>query len=230
MNLKQHAFVTEYLRFGDPVIAYHNAYKCYQSSSRTKESAANRLLKNPEIAAAIYNAQSRIRAEVEQELKAELRKELLSIQRKREILARIAEGDVYIEQNYKGKDCRNCTQLVKPTINQMLKAIDLDSKLAGHYPKRNALGNPDAENLNTKEDKVKDENKNVLGAEAVAGGINNNIATNTQKRNNLQQNTTTETMSPPFREDRKASLHITHAGLRKLLSTPLKEQQDILLE
>lgn len=133
MNTRQQQFVTEYLRIGDKMIAYKKAYDCDSSSYRTVESAANRLLQHPEVAAAIAEVTNRIRHEVEQQLQQELKTQLLTVQRKRELLARIAEGDIYVEQNYKGKDCNTCTQLVKPTVNQMLKAIDLDSKLAGHY-------------------------------------------------------------------------------------------------
>src|SRR5690606_29589807 len=63
-----------------------------------------------------------------------LKKELLTVQRKRELLAQIATGEMYVMQYYKGKDCSHCSQHVAPTINQMLRAIDLDSRLAGHYP------------------------------------------------------------------------------------------------
>ncbi|MCB0700543.1 MAG: hypothetical protein H6551_01175 [Chitinophagales bacterium] len=133
MNQKQHSFVTEYLRIGDKVIAYKIAYQCDSTNLETLISSANRLMKHPEVAKAIEDVQSRIRAQVEYELKQELRRELLTVQRKRELLAAIATGDISVEQNYKGRDCKTCTQFAKPTINQMLKAIDIDSKLAGHY-------------------------------------------------------------------------------------------------
>ncbi|MCB0698954.1 MAG: hypothetical protein H6551_12120 [Chitinophagales bacterium] len=133
MNQKQQRFVTEYLRIGDKVIAYRIAYQTRSTNLRSLESAVNRLLNDPEVAKAISDVQSRIRADVEQELKEEFRRELLSVQRKRELLAAIATGDILVEQHYKGKGCATCTQLVRPTINQMLKAIDIDSKLARHY-------------------------------------------------------------------------------------------------
>lgn len=139
MNLKQQRFITEMLRHGDKVVAYKIAYQSDSASYTTLESAANRLLKNPEVAAAIQSTVDRIRHEVEEELKAEMRRELLSVQRKREILARIAEGDVYIEQTFKGKGCQTCTQMAKPTINQMLKAIDIDNRMAGDYKDKRAV-------------------------------------------------------------------------------------------
>ena len=133
MNNKQHAFVTEYLRHGDKIIAYNLAYKKQTNNYTAIESAANRLLRDPEIAHAISSVRDAIRHEVEQEIRQQLRTELLSIQRKRELLAQIATGELCAIQVYKGKDCNQCTQMVRPTINQMLKAIDLDNKLAGHY-------------------------------------------------------------------------------------------------
>lgn len=133
MTNKQHEFVTEYLRHGDKIIAYSLVYKNESGNYAAVESAANRLLRHPEVAQAIDSVRKAIRAEVEQELKQQLYTELLTVQRKRELLARIANGQLFAVQQYKGKDCRTCEQVVTPTINQMLKAIDLDNKLAGHY-------------------------------------------------------------------------------------------------
>lgn len=136
MTNKQHAFVTEYLRRGDKIIAYCLAYKKESRNYTAIESAANRLLRTPEVAQAIDSVQKAIRAEVEYELKQQLYTELLTVQRKRELLARIATGRMTAVQQHKGKDCRTCEQIVTPTINQMLKAIDLDNKMAGHYTLR----------------------------------------------------------------------------------------------
>lgn len=132
MNIKQHKFVTEYLRWGDQVIAYKNAYNA-TSNYKTLESSANRLLRSSEVAQTIREAQARIRETVEKEVAEQLKGNLLTIQHKRELLYEIATGQLSVEQTYKGKDCNVCSQYIRPTINQMLKAIDLDNKLAGHY-------------------------------------------------------------------------------------------------
>lgn len=146
LNLKQQTFITEYLRLKDKVMAYRAAYGNEESNYNTLESAANRLLRNPEIAEAIQSVMDNVRREVEAELKQEMKTELMSLHRKRELLAQIAEGDMYVEQNYKGRGCNTCTVLVRPTINQRLKAIHLDNQLAGHYPVAHkptrAQGNP----------------------------------------------------------------------------------------
>src|SRR5690606_22241191 len=95
--------------------------------------------------------------EVEQEIRAQQKTELLTIRRKRELLANIATGEMYAVQNYKGKDCNQCTQMVRPTINQMLKAIDLDSKLAGHYTvdkRQSTVDNTELERNSRKDDNL----------------------------------------------------------------------------
>ena len=98
------------------------------------ESAANRLLRIPEIADFISSVEDGIRNEVEQEFKAKYREELLTIYDKRLLLKKITTGEIYIEQKYKGKNCTQCSQYISPTINQMLAAIREDNKLAGHHP------------------------------------------------------------------------------------------------
>lgn len=190
MNLKQYRFVTEYLKWGDPAHAYKLAYNCKSNNYRSMESAANRLLNNPEIATAIEEAEARLRSEAEQEVKQRITAELLTVQRKREILARIAEGNVYIEQQYKGKDCKTCTQMVKPSINQMLKAIDLDSRLAGDYPTPKQM--------------------------TVVHTVQPSAHKSEEQEEQITTNTNTQ--------------HITHAGLRKLLSKPIGRQKEILRE
>ena len=134
MKLKHHAFVTEYLKHRDAYLAYVHVYNVQSDNYTATLSSANRLLNRPDISAAIQSVQDAIRADVEYELRQELKKELLTVQRKRELLAQIATGEMYVMQYYKGKDCSHCSQHVAPTINQMLRAIDLDSRLAGHYP------------------------------------------------------------------------------------------------
>lgn len=134
MKLKHHAFVTEYLKHRDAYLAYVHVYNVQSDNYIATLSSANRLLNRTDVSAAIQAVQDAIRADVEYELKQEMKKELLTVQRKRELLAQIATGELYVMQYYKGKDCNHCSQHVAPTINQMLRAIDLDNRLAGHYP------------------------------------------------------------------------------------------------
>jgi len=133
MNIKQYKFVTEYLKWGNQLIAYKNAYQS-KGSYKSIQSAANRLLNDPEVAKAIYESEARIRGEVEIAIANRQIKEILTIEEKRTLLKQIAAGTMYVEQKYKGKNCTQCSQYISPTINQMLAAIREDNKLAGHYP------------------------------------------------------------------------------------------------
>lgn len=208
MNLKQHAFVNEYLYWNDATIAYKNAYNS-KSSNKTIESAGNRLLKNPEVAAAIERSLSAVRSRVENEVAQRLKVELLTIQEKRTILAQIARGDMYIEHHYKGKGCAQCTQYLKPTYNLMLRAIQEDSRLAGHYPdKRIHKHNNSQQNLVSTTGKLANQNEQVNTQQNEhcpphAGAAGNEPGVDTREENQTQQ---------------KPVNTITHAGLRKLFA------------
>jgi hypothetical protein len=134
MNIEQHNFITQYLRHSSAYTAYCIAYNVEdQSQYESIMSAAQQLMDDPDVGGVIRSVLDGVRHDVEQEVRAKQKTELLTVQSKRELLARIARGELTAVQHYKGKDCNHCTQMVLPTINQMLKAIDLDSKLAGHY-------------------------------------------------------------------------------------------------
>jgi hypothetical protein len=134
MNTRQQKFVTEYLQWGIPCLAYANAYNKPNPNGRAIESAANRLLRNPEVKQAIHDAEDRIRHQVEREIADRQALDVFTIEQKRHLLKQIATGDILVEQRYKTGDCRHCTQFIRPTINQMLRAIDLDNRMAAHYP------------------------------------------------------------------------------------------------
>ncbi len=134
MNTRQQKFVTEYLKWGIPALAYANAYNKPNPNGRAIESAANRLMRNPEVKQAIHDAEDRIRHQVEQEIADRQALDVFTIEQKRHLLKQIATGDMLVEQRYKTGDCRHCTQFVRPDINQMLRAIDLDNRMAAHYP------------------------------------------------------------------------------------------------
>ncbi len=134
MNIKQHKFVTEYLRNGNAMVAYWLAYNVKEPNGKAAESAANRLLRHPEIKEAIYQAEGRIRDAVEREVAARRVEEVFSIEEKRALLKKIATGQIMVEQYYKGKDCHMCTQYARPNFWHMLSAIKEDSRIAGHYP------------------------------------------------------------------------------------------------
>lgn len=228
MNINQHKFITEYLRHRSAYTAYCIAYQIqdetqYDSIMR----AAQQLLDNPDVGGVIRSVMEGIRYEAEQEIRAELKTDVLTVQRKREILARIANGDMYVAQNYKGKDCTQCTQMVTPTINQMLKAIDLDNKMAGHYPGNSRQLTPyppkGETNLDrrvphkehkTQQNTTKNRNASLLAKEGTLESASRHEPTGevefsrrTQNTNNLQQNTTIQEEEkapvPPLRGTRQ---------------------------
>ncbi|MBZ0099387.1 MAG: terminase small subunit, partial [Taibaiella sp.] len=110
------------------------AYNVKEPNGKAAESAANRLLRHPEIKEAIYQAEGRIRDAVEREVAARRVEEVFSIEEKRALLKKIATGQIMVEQYYKGKDCHMCTQYARPNFWHMLSAIKEDSRIAGHYP------------------------------------------------------------------------------------------------
>ncbi len=137
MNIKQHKFVTEYLRFGDKLVAYNNAYPNPGRNGRTTESAANRLMQHPEVAQAINDAQETAMHQAREELKDRMKEELMTVYDKRLLLKKIALGEISVQQNHKGKNCSQCTIIRNVTIREMLAAVREDNRMAGHYKQQN---------------------------------------------------------------------------------------------
>src|SRR5690606_22661606 len=133
MNVKQYAFVTAYLKHRDPVIAYKLATGSQSTNLRSLQSAANRMLNKPGVREEIKSVLEATRAEVEAEIAETMRTELMTIERKREILAQIINGQYTVMVRAKGKNCSPCTYFNSPTISQVLSGIREDNKMAGHY-------------------------------------------------------------------------------------------------
>lgn len=131
MKTKKFQFVAEYLRWGDAMLAYHNTFDTTLTGEELAP-IAEAYLADPEVAAAIQAAEAGIRSRAEQGQVAEQEAPVLTVKHKRQILYQIATGQLSAEQSYKGKDCNVCSQYVRPTINHMLRAIQIDNQLAGH--------------------------------------------------------------------------------------------------
>lgn len=137
MNHKQQLFANAYLRLNDPLVAYIQAYNPKDASNyRSIKSAANRLLRNPEIAEHIRSVRDAARATAEYELKEQMKEELLSIHDKRLYIKRVINGEILIPQDYKTNGCNRCTIFLRPTFPQILGYLKEDSRLAGHYPEK----------------------------------------------------------------------------------------------
>ncbi|MBZ0099873.1 MAG: terminase small subunit [Taibaiella sp.] len=136
MNHRQQLFANTYLRHNDPTIAYMEAYKPRVPNYRVIMSAANRLLRKPEIAEYISSVRDSVRSQLEYELKEQMKEELLTIHEKRLYIKRVINGEILIPQDYKTTGCNRCTMFIRPTFPQILGYLKEDSRLAGHYPDR----------------------------------------------------------------------------------------------
>ncbi len=130
--MNQHAFVCALLRHGNKSEAYKTAYQPKNENPRSIESAANRLMQNPEVSAAIAEAQERMLEKARQVLKEKYVAELLTVQRKRELLAQIAEGK-WMEQPPPDHIEGQRVPVMVPTLKERLKAIDMDNRMDGSY-------------------------------------------------------------------------------------------------
>jgi hypothetical protein len=137
MNHKQQLFANAYLRLTDPLVAYIQAYKPKDASNyRSIKSAANRLLRHPEIAAHISGVRNAAREQAQFELKEQMKEELLTVHDKRLYIKRVINGEILIPQDYKTNGCNRCTIFLRPTFPQILGYLKEDSRLAGHYPQQ----------------------------------------------------------------------------------------------
>ena len=154
MNIKQHKFITEYLRFQDKIVAYNNAYPNPKRNGRATESAANRLMQKPEIAKVIADAMDTSMYVAREELKDQMKEELLTVYQKRLLCRRVVLGEVREEITVKGKDCNQCTYYREISYSTKLRYSREDSLLAGHYiygrnsppvPRRGRLSKPSSD-------------------------------------------------------------------------------------
>ena len=149
MNIKQYKFVTEYLRFSDKIVAYHNAYPHPTRNDRATESAANRLMQHPEVSKAISDAQETCMSQAMEDLKDQMKEELLTVYQKRLLCKHVVLGEVREEVVFKGKGCTHCSYFREIPYSVKLRYSKEDSLLAGHYPtKRASKHNPPIETCN----------------------------------------------------------------------------------
>lgn len=131
----------EHKIFADAIIQgvpEKDAYKLAYPSATEKSclDRGRKLSNNVEIATYIGRIQSKIQNKVENKLSDALSNqitiELLTVAKKREILSKIANGDMVIEKAVAtklGVEMVDC----KPDAMDIMKAIDLDNKMCGIY-------------------------------------------------------------------------------------------------
>jgi Terminase small subunit. len=129
-------FIQGMILHGDKTKAYKQAYPgVNDESART---AANRLLRQPDIWQRIHDITTRAQQKAMEELELEatgmVKQQLLTQQRKREVLAAMVNGEVKCKRYIK---LRDKVELVFDDLNPfaILRAIELDSKLAGELKK-----------------------------------------------------------------------------------------------
>jgi hypothetical protein len=150
----------EHKIFADAVIngtSEKDAYKLAYPSATEKSclDRGRKLSNNVEIGNYIRQIQSKIQNKVENKLSEaisnEIVIELLTVAKKREILSKIANGEMVIEKAVGSKfgveivDC-------KPDAMDIMKAIDLDNKMCGIYINKIAQTDTNGNDVLTEQD------------------------------------------------------------------------------
>ncbi len=121
MNRKQQAFVLAYLKTNNKAEAYMTAVN-YRTTQKTAERGADKILQSPEVSQYISDVMAKAKKEVLQEIENK-RPALLTVEEKREILAKIARGEARAVQYGMGQVCSYCGMSEEPTFDQILQAI-----------------------------------------------------------------------------------------------------------
>ncbi len=132
MKHQHQTFVLQMIKHGDKIQAYHAAYpKC--ANDETARKSADRLLRHhPKVAAEIEESTAYIRqrayTEAYQQHIAQQKTPLLSMMKRREILAQIATCEMKVTRFVKNGD-RYRMLFEDPRPRDIMKAIELDAKL-----------------------------------------------------------------------------------------------------
>lgn len=126
INLKHETFIREMIAHGDRRLAYQTAYP--DSSPNAAYANAGRLLARPEIYERIQQAVALVEEQLQQELAAQLKDHFMELSEKRAYLARLIRGEEFTVKHttYYGKVL---TYIKEPTPTELLRAIELDTKL-----------------------------------------------------------------------------------------------------
>lgn len=146
MNRKHEVFITEAIRHGDMERAYSKAYP--NAKPESCKSAGSRLYNLPEIKQQIDDgraeATGRAYEKAKQEAAATITCELLSLQEKRQELARIVRRQQSMNRYYKFKDGIEVKEVPVDNPFIIMRAIELDTRLeAASLPKPNRGAPPE---------------------------------------------------------------------------------------
>lgn len=133
-------FIDEMIKHGDQVKAYKVAYP--KASDEAARVNSYKLLQNATIQSAVKKGADKIRSLAEnkavEELKDEIKANVLSALQKRELLLKIATGAIEIPTKRPAWDSEQRKYVMVPVIDvpdfgERMKAIDLDNKMAGDF-------------------------------------------------------------------------------------------------
>lgn len=131
-NPQHRAFIETYLRTGDKRAAYKTAYPEVKDGDSLRVSS-NRLYRQlqPQIEALENKAREIAVSEMMQEAAGRIKKEICSMQQRREVLAELILGQRKVKRHIRLKDS---IVEVEDDVNpySIIRAIDLDSKLAAN--------------------------------------------------------------------------------------------------
>ncbi len=131
-NAQHRVFIQSYLRTGDKRAAYKEAYPeiADGDSLRVSSNRLYRLLK-PEIDALEGRARELVMQEVMQEATTRIKKEICTMQQRRQVLAELILGQHKVKRHMRLKDSIvEVEDDVSPAA--IIRAIDLDSRLAAN--------------------------------------------------------------------------------------------------
>ncbi len=126
-------FVTEMNKTGDKTESYLKAFpKC--KSRESARVSATKLLQNATVNSllkALPAIQKAAREKAVEELKDEIKFDALSVSEKREVLKKIALGELPIEDHFIKKDGTVSKYNRKPNAIERIRAIEIDNRMAG---------------------------------------------------------------------------------------------------
>jgi hypothetical protein len=140
MKREHHVFIREFIRTGNKLTAYKKAYP--ETKGEALRSAATRLYNKPHIQQRINEIMQPIREKAVAELEAEsttrIKEEICTMQQRREQLAKIILGKWQVKKHIKLKD--SIIEVYDdPSPNAVIRAIDLDSRLAANKYKEKGI-------------------------------------------------------------------------------------------
>lgn len=141
LNKAQKVFVKEMCSHGDEDLATVKAYPQLKGDAKRIRTYCGRLMKNVEIASEIQQLSTKIQQvatrEAADELKNEIMSTALSAIEKRNLLSDIARGNARVQEHFMKYNSKGEPEMEsyyrEPTATEKMKAIEIDSKMAGDY-------------------------------------------------------------------------------------------------